>query len=117
MAQLKITSRQRSVNPEAEEVFHRFYDADGNLKEVRLLSGETDYYKGAYIRTSTDHGKTWGEWEVRIEDDGGHHTILPDNPFGDELEDWCKLGKDIVDGNDTENTVLLALRGGEGAAP
>ena len=84
MSKIYIESRQRSINPDAEEVFHRFYNAKGELKEVRLLSGETDYYKGAYIRTSTDHGKTWSEWETRIEDDGAHHTVLPGNEFGDE---------------------------------
>lgn len=109
MSKISIESRQRSVNPDAEEVFHRFYNAKGELKEVRLLSGETDYYKGAYIRTSTDHGKTWSEWETRIEDDGAHHTVLPGNEFGDEYEDWCKLGEDIVDDNENADQVSYGL--------
>ncbi|MBE6598394.1 MAG: exo-alpha-sialidase [Ruminococcaceae bacterium] len=88
MAQLKITSRMISSNPNAEEAFHRSYNKDGNLVETRLVMTETDYYSGAYSRVSPDNGRTWGEWVKEFEDEGGEHrTIIPGNEFGDEFDD------------------------------
>ncbi len=69
MAQLKITSRMRSSQPDIEESFTRRYDSKGILHEERVLSKECDYACGAYSRTSEDKGKTWSDWVKHFDDD------------------------------------------------
>ena len=96
MAQLKIRSVMREAYPDKEvDYFHR-YDADGNLVETRLTMTETDYFSGAWSRTSTDNGRTWGEWVKQFSDEGGaHRNIIPDNEFGDEFEEEASLFDDF----------------------
>ncbi len=88
MAQLKITSRMRSSNAEAEETFYRSYNADGDLVEQRILASEADYARGKFTRISKDNGRTWGKWETQFDDKAtGRRGAVPGSPYGDEILD------------------------------
>ena len=89
MAQIRIDSRMRSSRDDAEEVYHRSYDKDGNLVESRYVQCETDYYCGGDSRVSPDNGRTWGEWETIFEDKGDEHRdVIPGNEFTEGLQDF-----------------------------
>ena len=86
MSSIKVKAALRSVNPGAEEIFLRAYDADGTLRETRLLSCEEDYSGGSFHRTSADNGRTWSEWVTDFNDeDGGRRGKVPGSAEGDEL--------------------------------
>ena len=86
MSSIKVTAALRSVNPSAEEIFLRAYDADGTLRETRLLSCEEDYSGGSFHRTSADNGRTWSEWVTDFNDEeGGRRGKVPGSKEGDEL--------------------------------
>ncbi len=88
MAQLKIESRMRSFNPDAEETYYRRYNNDGDLTEERITSAEVDYASGKATRISKDNGRTWSEWETKFDDKtGGRRGKIPGSPHGDELLD------------------------------
>ena len=88
MAQLKIESRMRSFNPDAEETYYRRYNSDGDLVEERITSAEVDYASGKYTRISKDNGRTWSEWETKFDDNtAGRRGRVPGSPHGDELLD------------------------------
>ena len=56
---IRVESRMRSSNPNMEELFNRYRDANGVLTEERIISSEADYNCGRFLRTSADNGKTW----------------------------------------------------------
>ena len=87
MAKINIESRLRSINPDKEETFVRAYDRNGVLHEERITACECDYHDSQSSRFSTDHGKTWSEWEVHCVDQGqgqGRRGKIPGTD-GDEL--------------------------------
>ncbi len=86
MAQIKITSRMRSFNPDFEEGYTRYYDGEGILHETMGRANECDYACEGYHRTSADKGKTWTEWETIYKDTSeGRHGAVPGSPDGDEM--------------------------------
>ena len=85
MAKILVDSRMRSSNPDAEEIFARSYNKEGDLVESLYIQKETDYNSAGYRRVSHDNGRTWGEWETIFEDKGGEHRdVIDGNEFGDE---------------------------------
>ena len=85
MSAIRVTARMRSCSHDSEERFHRSYDQAGLLTEIHEVIREADYCNGTYRRTSTDHGKSWSEWETVFEDsDGARHGAVPGSKEGDE---------------------------------
>lgn len=82
---IRVESRMRSKNPNMEEIFNRYRDPNGVLTEERIISSEADYNCGRFVRTSSDNGKTWSEWEVSFADDKKRHGLIANAPDGDEL--------------------------------
>ncbi len=110
MSKLHIDGRMRSCNPDAEEIFHRYYDGEGNLTEVRLVTNEIDYNSGVFLRTSTDNGKTWSQWETAKKDEAGaRRNRLPGNEFGDEYNDNCILGTASQQNNANAGMLSFAM--------
>ena len=91
MSKIHVKSQMRSSNENAFELFHRHYDEHGVLYEERLPFTEIDYSSAYYVRSSTDGGKTWSEWEERYSDAESLHGAIPNSPEGDELLDERKL--------------------------
>lgn len=76
---------------------HYYADHDGLARvEARHLSGESDFFSGAWVRRSTDNGRTWGPWEDKYSasfQSFGKDEIMSHEPSG---EVWNPVHRNYV---------------------